>query len=219
MQAWAGFAQAAVILFVGIKGATAFDVWRRQKIEERRMDAAERILTLAYRVRRALSSIRHPMMWAAALEAAKKTRIEKGDAPGTLDQGEGKNRVYAQATLDRINAFSAEWDEMAAITPIAAALFGPKLETDLERLWRQRNIVAGAAEDYAEDDGSDRDHTRRIRADLWENLGTRNKDEDKVSIEVAAAISDIEGTLLPVIRAEGVAKRRAPERGAEASAP
>jgi hypothetical protein len=78
MQAWAGFTQAGAVVFVAYKGADAFNAWRRQKIEERRIDAAERILTLAYRVRRALSSIRSPMMWASALEHAEKSLINEG---------------------------------------------------------------------------------------------------------------------------------------------
>jgi hypothetical protein len=204
MQAWAGFAQAGAVVFVAYKGASAFDMWRRQKIEERRMDAAERSLTLAYRVRRALSSIRHPMMWAAELGSAAKVLVEKGADPKTMGNPAMGKRTQAQATLDRVGRFSAEWDEMAAITPIAAALFGSELELTLERLWRQRNVVTSAAEDYADDDGSDPKHSRNVRADLWEALG-KHKDEDKVAAEITAAVADIEATLLPIIRADGKA--------------
>lgn len=202
MQAWAGFAQAGAVVFVAYKGADAFKAWRRQKIEERRMQAAERILTVAYRMRRALSAIRHPMMWSGPLEAAEQKLLDKGYSFAGMSDGEKKKVVHAQAILDRIGGFSTEWDEMLEVTPLAKALFGAALESQLERLMRQRNMVAASAESYADDDGSDPAFTKQIRADIWENLGTRNKSDDKIAAEIAEAISSVEAVLLPILRTE-----------------
>jgi hypothetical protein len=104
--------------------------------------------------------------------------------------------------FERINGFSAGWDEMAAITPIAAALFGRDLEQNLEVLWHQRNIVSAAAESYVDDDGTEVEFTKTIRAELWGVTGGGSKTEDKVSTAIDEAIGAIEATLLPILRAE-----------------
>lgn len=202
MQAWAGFAEAGAVGFAAFKGADAFKGWRRQKIEERRIDAAERILTLAYRVRTAISGMRHPMMWIGPLNEAEKMLREKGVDLDSESDGKKRRIVHAQAVFDRINSFQSEWDELAAVTPVAKALFGDEVESALTSLGKQRNIVAAAAESYADDDGSDADFSKKIRSDLWEALGEVGEDADEISKAVISAITTLEGRLLSSIRSD-----------------
>jgi hypothetical protein len=202
MQAWAGFAQAGAIGFAAFKGAGAFKDWRRQKIEERRIDAAERILTLAYRVRRAIGAMRHPMMWIGPLNEAEQKLRSKGVDLDSEVEARRRRIIHSQAVFDRINSFQTEWDELAAITPVAKALFGDEVENALSELGRQRNVVAAAAESYVDDDGSDAEFSKKIRSDLWEALGEVGKDTDEISKTITAAIGKLEGELLPSIRAE-----------------
>ena len=70
MQGWAGFAQAGAIAFAAWKASDSFKSWRSQKIEDRRITEAERILTVVYRLRRAFSIIRSRIMSGHALAAA-----------------------------------------------------------------------------------------------------------------------------------------------------
>jgi len=200
MQAWAGFTQAGAVAFVGWKGANVFKTWRRQKIEERKMDAAERILTLTYRLRRAFTVIRSPMMWAGALDAAEKRLREAGVTLDSLPELKRKNMIYHQAMLDRINSFEAEWAEIGAVTPIAAALFGKVVEEQLELLWRQRGAVAVASESYADDRGQDNEFTAQLRADMWEGMGKHNGAGDRITEIIDGVVTKVEAALLPVLR-------------------
>ena len=58
----ATFAGALAVVYAAKVGANTFDSWKRQKQEERRMDAAEKILTLAYELRYTLAGIRSPLI-------------------------------------------------------------------------------------------------------------------------------------------------------------
>ena len=68
MQAWAGFAQAIVVGFVAWKAADTFNLWRKQKVEERRINSAIEVSSLIYRVRNALSAVRAAGMTVRELE-------------------------------------------------------------------------------------------------------------------------------------------------------
>ena len=204
MQAWAGFAGAGAVAFAAVKGSNAFSVWRRQKIEERRIEAAERILALAYRLSRAISSIRHPMMWVGPLNEAEKRLREKGTELDHMPDERRRRIIHAQAVFDRINSFKNEWDEVAEATPVAKALFNDDVEQALSKIWRQSHVVAAAAEGYVDDDGTDDDFSKRIRGDLWEALGSVGKDSDEISKTISECVQMIEIELVPVIRADDI---------------
>jgi hypothetical protein len=83
MQAWAGFAQTVAIVYVANRGVDALQTWRRQKIAERKLETAERVLTLAYRLRIAFEGIRHPAMSGSELAAAEQFIKDNGDWLGS----------------------------------------------------------------------------------------------------------------------------------------
>jgi hypothetical protein len=136
MQAWAGFAQAAAIAFAAWKAADTFRSWRKQKIEERRIEEAERILTLAYRIRSALSGIRSPLMNGFELVSAEE-RLKKDNSNfETFPANQRKRYTYQQAVYNRIERHSGDWNDLVAIIPVAIALFGQEMEPQLDSLWK-----------------------------------------------------------------------------------
>ena len=197
MQGWAGFAQAGAIAFAAWKASDSFKSWRSQKIEDRRITEAERILTVVYRLRRAFSIIRSRIMSGHALAAAEETLKQHGAEFEKLDERRRKGMTYTQAIYDRITCYSKEWEEIAAVIPVAAAHFGKETERQLEGLWLQVVVVKAAAESYGEDNFQDADFTKQIRAELWERP---NHPDDAVGSKITELVNQLEATLLPVIR-------------------
>ena len=105
--------------------------------------------------------------------------------------------TYTQAIYDRITCYSKEWEEIAAVIPVAAAHFGKETERQLEGLWLQVVVVKAAAESYGEDNFQDADFTKQIRAELWERP---NHPDDAVGSKITELVNQLEATLLPVIR-------------------
>jgi hypothetical protein len=69
---------AIAVLAAAIIGSTTFKSWKRQKMAERKAEQAERILTVAYKVRRDLSHVRSPAMWNHETDAAEAELKERG---------------------------------------------------------------------------------------------------------------------------------------------
>ncbi|WP_287882781.1 hypothetical protein [Paracoccus sp. (in: a-proteobacteria)] len=79
LQGIGSLAGAFAVGFAAWMASNTFENWRRQKISERRIEQAERILTATYKVRRGLSQVRNPMIWAHELG-----RVDKRDSPGAV---------------------------------------------------------------------------------------------------------------------------------------
>lgn len=202
MQAWAGFAQAGVLAFAAWKAADTFKSWRRQKIEERRIDAAERLLTLAYKLKRAFSIIRSPITDQRAKEDATIALMGAGIDLESLESEKRTRVIESQVVLDRINSFAEEWNDVAILSPTATAFFGDDMDALLKEFWRQKTAVQVAAENYPDDPGDDPQFSRDISTTIWEDRQRIAHDGDKVGMKLANTIAKMEKMLLPIIRAD-----------------
>lgn len=193
----ATLAGAVAVIFAARIGSNTFGEWKRQKQEERRMDTAERILTLAYLLKYNFESVRAPLVQAYELAAAEKDldTHDPGWSSGKSD--EEKSRVkLGQASLNRLKRHNEDWDRIWTLKPWALAFFGPDLVAHLHVFWVQYVAVSTAAEAYAQDDGSDPAFSKNTRRDLW-----RTSDEnDRVKAAIERALSAIEAELLPILR-------------------
>lgn len=204
MQGIGGFLAVAGVIWATKQGRDAVSDWRTQKQDERAIGAAERVLTAAYKARTSLEGIRANLTTGAELTRAMDKL--KADHPDIVDLPDARQRrlTQTQAIFNRINAYKDDWDEVFAVMPIANAYFGNEIEAQLEELARQRQVVSVSADSFAEDDGTDVEFTKQIRADIWRGL-TFNGVQDPVATNVAAAILIIENRLLPVLRSDYVA--------------
>ena len=69
---------AGAVIYAAHKGSDTFKQWRRQKNEERRIDLAEQVLTLAYKLKRAIEGIRSPIMMANEIVEVEALLREQG---------------------------------------------------------------------------------------------------------------------------------------------
>lgn len=203
MQGIGGFVAVVGLIWATKQGRNAVADWRTQKQDERAIGAAERILTAAYKARTSIESIRSSVITAGELSRAM-SRL-KEEFPGFVNFADSRQHrlTQAQAMLSRIDLYKSDWDEVFAVMPIANAYFGSEIEAQLEELARQRQIVSVSVDSFAQDDGTDMEFTKRIRADVWRGL-TVDGVQDPIATNVRTAIITIEKRLLPVLRSDYV---------------
>lgn len=178
--------------------SNTFDGWRRQKLSERRIEQAERILTAAYKARRALGYVRSPLMEAHELNAAE-AHLEKQEFWTEVDANRKPRLTSAQGRYNRLNAVLDERRAVEECLPMARALFGEQVERALELLNRQFRMVQIAVDANSEE-GSDREFSRSLREDINSSSGTDRPNRMNVLIEEQVKL--IEGALVPVLRLE-----------------
>lgn len=177
-------------------GRATFRSWKAQRVEERRMDAAERILTLAYRLRYAFNSVRGRGIFEFETKAAEEKLDANVSDWRSKEQGEQGRMTTAQVILNRLNSRREDWQEIWTLKPVALALFGSEVETSLHAFWTHYVAVEVSASGYAEDDGTDKDFSKSIRRDLFGGK------DDEVGPGVETAIASLEAQLLPILRME-----------------
>lgn len=192
--------QAFVLITVAIIGRNTFRKWREQKISERKIDQAERILTAAYKVRRGLSDVRSPLISAYELDVSEKKLIETDKiSADKSDDYRRKKIIILQCYYNRINLVRPDFKLLDECQPFARALFGEDLEKAIETLNHQLHIVRVSAEmmvDLAESD--DLNYKKEIERAL--NLGYRGGVSNEIDDATSKNMDLIESICLPVLR-------------------
>ncbi len=199
LQGWGTLVGALAVIWAAKKGADTFDSWKRQKVAERKLDQAERILTATYKARRALAGVRGIMMWAHELKAAEDKLKEDLDQWNQQLEHRQKRLVTAQAYYNRLNRTKEEQDELFQCLPMARALFGEGLEKAIESLSRQFWIVEVDVESFVDDQGHDVDFTRKIRYGMYD-IKPQGEWINEVSQAIIDAVKEIEDTCLPSLQ-------------------
>lgn len=196
-----GTVAGAVAVAVAAKlGSNTFENWRVQKLSERKIEQAERILTATYKARRALGNVRSPMMWAHELNAAE-TDLEKQDWCADKEKEHKQKIVTAQAYYNRLNAALEERKALDECLPLARALFGATVEKAVDTLNRQFYLVSVAV-DMNSEGYEDRELSRKLREDLSSSEGSDRPNKMNGVIEEQVKI--IEDSCLPVLTPKSV---------------
>ena len=194
-------AQAAAIGCAAWMASNTFEGWRRQKLSERRIEQAERILTATYKVRRGLSLIRNPAMWGHELAAAEEKL--KADGQWPLGQHDQSRLTTQQAYYNRLNATREDRVALEQCQPMARALFGEQLEIALETLNRQAHTVRVYVDSAARArDRMSPEHREKIDAAIFEGWPKGDDGPNEMDEIIAAQVKLIEDSLVPVLRLE-----------------
>lgn len=186
---------AIAVTYAARVGRTAFKDWRRQKIEEIKIDRAERIMSAIYEAETCLGYVRGPFIPAYELGRAEGLLSEAGIDVKSRSEAESSRLRVSQAILSRTNDHGDIWKELEACRPAAKALFGEHVEKALESLLRQLQIIRVAADMYSQHGADEGDFPQKLRADMWGIT-----EADKVGDAIKSAVADAEAVLLPVIR-------------------
>lgn len=210
---------AGAVIYAAHKGSDTFKQWRRQKNEERRIELAEQVLTLAYKLRRAIESIRSPGMWGVEQDAVYDELRKKGLINDETPLGYVGILATAQATLSRSDAYKVLWDELLDTMPSAKAIFGNEIEKALDEFWTQRHRVIQGALRYADivkrppartEEGREKQLQRKFDIEAIIRSGGGEDGIDGIGNSIDSAVGAIEEKLLPIIRADTPFGTKAP---------
>lgn len=197
LQGVGAIAQAMAIAVAAYFASNTFDGWRKQKISERRFEQAERILTAAYRARRALRFVRSPLMLDHELEVARVQSENEEYWVNVLPENRN-GFVESRAYFNRLEKVVDEQRAIEVCLPMARALFGEKVEVALELLNMQFANVRISAESLIYDRGEIPQYSEMLSSDI--NHSLLDQEYNQVDFIIAAQIKLIEDTLVPVLR-------------------
>ncbi|MFZ5706622.1 MAG: hypothetical protein ACOY5R_15335 [Pseudomonadota bacterium] len=187
----------------------AANAWKDQKLAERRLEMAERILTATHKGRRALAQVRSPMMWGHELGVAEEN-LKEDPSWESQTVGRKKRLITAQAFINRLNRTRDEQIALDECLPMARALFNEDLEKALENLRHQFWIVQVDVESYVDDEGgTDVEFTKRIRRGMYD-IKPRNDEINEVSDAIAGAVTTIEMICEPALRLQPIKRTQKP---------
>ncbi len=199
MQGVATLVGAAAVLVAAKMGADTFGSWRRQKVTERHIEQAERILTASYKARRALKRIRTPLVDGWEINAAEKElKTSHADEWDALPEAEQRRYASAQALLIRFNRSKDEKQALDSCLPMARALFGENLEAAIETLAQQFVNVAVYQQASMNDNGGDPAFEEEVRMGIYD-IKLANK-PNTISDAIETAIAAIETICLPSLQ-------------------
>jgi hypothetical protein len=192
---------ALAVIAAAVIGSQTFNNWKRQKLAERHIEQAERILTATYKVRRGLSYVRSPAMWGHETDAAEEQLKASGEWEKVFSEGERKSLATAQAYYNRLNTTRDDQRALEECQPMARAFFGEELEKALEKLNHQFWTVKVYVDaNHRDKTGADAAFRKKIESTIWE--GYPSTEENEVDQTISAQVTLIEEICVPVLRLE-----------------
>jgi hypothetical protein len=186
----------AITIILAVAGFRTFDRWKREKIEERRIETAIDALALAYESKIVFRSIRSSMSY----------DFDYKDMPKVEGETEAKRHlrgsywVVGKRVTDNKEFFNRVWK----LQPIVMAIFGEHMEDIFGKLHEARAFIQVASQTLAWDEppGNNADNialARQMRTDLW---GGGSNDVDRVQASLDAFQKGIERVCKPVVDRE-----------------
>ena len=163
---------------IAIAGFRSFDRWKREKLEEKRIEIALEALSLAYEGREVFEVIRNPGSYGH----------EWADMPGKdkMTGQDWNHRGPFYAITKRVQDQSSFFDRVAKIRPRFLAVFGTKNEECFKLIREARAHVFVSAQTLC---FSPLDHfqaaaMQKMECDIWEGIGEGYGIEDRVGKKI-----------------------------------
>jgi hypothetical protein len=199
-----GFALTAIIAGISLR---TFNRWKREKIEEKKIEFAFDALAIAYETKYIFGNIRAPMMFEA----------EYKDMPRR--PGESDDRWHLRGNYygvhKRIEAHKDFFDRVWQLQPRFMAAYGPQTEEIFELLHQCRRDIQVSAIMLSQEDTTYRDPTPKVqellnqaRRDLW-STGNFEPEKDVVSRRLEDFRERMEKLCRPIIDREYVRNQKA----------
>ena len=131
-----------ITIAIAIGGFRSFERWRREKLEERRIETAFDALTIAHETKFIFGNIRSPFA-----EGYEWVDMPKWDND-TEDKRNRRGPYFA--AIKRINANAKFFERVWAIQPRCMALFGQQVEHTFMKLHQARRHIEVAAQMLAQ---------------------------------------------------------------------
>jgi hypothetical protein len=184
----------SITIVIAISGFRTFGRWKRERIEEQRIDIAFEALSIAHESKMVFGRIRDPKGFEGEWS---KMPIKEGESISDRSMRGGPF-----ATLVRINAYTDYFERMSRLQPKAIAVFGDLAQAAFDRFNKADNLVRDSAiflawQPVRPENPSQQDFEMRMlmRGDLWAGFSK----DDRVERELSAFRSEIENVFRPVI--------------------
>jgi len=166
-----------ITIAIAVGGFRTFGRWKKEKIEEKRIETAIEALALVYESKFIFDHIRSEMSFAYEWK-------DMPDGYGTEEQRNARGPFYA--ILKRIQANKDFFERAWKMQVRCSALFGPQVEETFLLIQRARRQIEVSAEMLFHDPeptfkSQDNLETwNRFRADVWPAYGSLAKGGDEV---------------------------------------
>lgn len=185
---------------IAIFGFRTFGRWKREKLEERRIEVAFDALTIAYETKFVFQYIRSPLVQG----------YEWADMPkrdGENDDNRGRRGSY-YATFNRIKQNKDFFEKVWQLQPRCMAVFGRNIEKTFLKLHQARRNIEVAAQMLAQDaddfrrdnEESNRNLYHQLRRDVWDH-GDLEQEKDEVGKLLREFETELETAAKPVVHA------------------
>ena len=204
LSGWGAIGGAVAVLIAAGVARNTFDDWKKQKVTERLLDHAEKIVTSAYQAKYALQAVRSFIMWGHENERAKEQLMETAYY-NSQPQQKQKRMEYAQAYRNRIREQAEVRGNLLDLMVFAKAHWDDELEQALGDLAQKFWIIQCSADEWQDTEPNEHngDDISRMRAVFVTEAGGA---DSVMNLNIANAIATIERKCLPVLRIGGKAK-------------
>jgi hypothetical protein len=169
-----GLVMSGIISFLGLR---TFGKWKREKVEEKKLEIAFEALSLAYETQMIFDDIRRRFV----------REYEWADMPTegmSKEQIESSRSMYA--IINRFSRHVAFFDRVLALQPKFMAVFGRGTEETFMKLHRARNMIQSACDFLIQVPdakmGSDEwDASLQMRSDIFDHSGPGVKEPGRVT--------------------------------------
>lgn len=191
----AGLIMSAVISFLGLR---TFGKWKREKLEERRLEIAYDALTIAYRSEMVFDDIRRRLV----------REYEWADMPKEgLSETEAERRRSFYGIIKRMERHNGFFERVLVLQPKFMAVFGKHTEAIFQKLHKARNSIQVAVEILIEVDepktGTEEwDLVLQMRSDIWDHSSSGVKEPKRVTKMLEEFRGDIEALCSPLTNEE-----------------
>jgi hypothetical protein len=187
-----GFGISTILAIAGLK---TFGRWRREKVEERRIETAIDALALAYESKIVFRAIRSQFSNSAEY---KDMPVKDGETENERS-ARGSYWVVAKRIYDNKDYFDRVWK----LQPVVMAIFGEHMEDVFGKLHDARSIVQVASQTLAWDEPPpNTEENRKLRLQLRNDIWAISKDTDRVQETLNAFRKGIERVCKPVVDRE-----------------
>lgn len=187
-----------ISVIISIASLRTFGKWKREKVEEKKLEIAFEALSLAYESQMVFEDIRRKFI----------REYEWADMPTAgLSKEQQERRQSLYAVINRFSRHFGFFDRALALQPKFMAVFGRKSEESFQKLHRARNHIQAACDVLMEvadpAPGTDeRELNAQMRSDIWDINSSLVKEPSRVTKLLAEFRADIERICAPVINRE-----------------
>jgi hypothetical protein len=179
-----------ITVVVAVAGFRTFEKWRREKLEEKRIEVAIEALALCYEARFIFDGIRSPIAYGGEWE----------DMPTIGPNAERPQRGAFYATLKRVRASRDFFDRAWKTQVKCAALFGSHVEETFLLVQKARREIEVSAEMLMRDPHpQDTSPANQRLWQKWRNNVWAITNDDAVSTQLKRFREEIESLCRPIV--------------------